>query len=103
MGVVINGEYYENLVFSEDETKNNIMFQAFIREYELRPEYDDLYAKYANWVVDSCCPDYDGDVTQEEANSWANRMTEIEDELASFFEGTNITWEEYEEAKNNLH
>lgn len=102
MEIVVNGDYFKNFVFSDDPDKNIIMGSAYLREYDLVQEYDLLDSQYSNWVLDSCCPDYDGDVTMEEANAWADRMREIEKELASLLDGTGITKEEYEAAKKSL-
>lgn len=102
MGIVINGEYFENFVFSDDPEKNKLMGMAYVREYELVNEYNELDAKYSEWVLDSCCPDYDGSVTREEGISWARRMDEIQEELGTLLDGTGITKEEYEAAKKNL-
>lgn len=97
-GFVLCDEYYENPIFSEDEEKNLAMWHAYEREYELRQELAVLEARYANWVVDSCCPDYDG----PNYSGLAARIDEIYVEVATLLDGTGITWEEYEMAKKNL-
>ena len=98
-GVVLCDEYYENPVFSEDEEKNPAMWHAYEREYELRQELAELESKYENWVVDSCCPDYDG----PDYSGLTTRINEIYIEGATLIDGTGITREEYELAKKNLH
>ena len=98
-GCVLCDEYYENPVFSEDSEKNLIMWHAYEREYELRQELAVLESKYANWVLDSCCLDYDG----PDYSGLSIRINEIYIEGATLLDGTGITWEEYEMAKKNLH
>ena len=95
---VLCNEYYENLVFSEDEDKNIAMWHAYEREYELRQELAELESKYGNWVLDSCCPDYDGPYYGD----LTTRIKELYRELATLLDGTNVTCEEYETAKKNL-
>ena len=97
-GFVFCDEYYENPIFSEDPEKDLIMWHTYEREYELRQELAVLEARYANWVVDSCCPDYDG----PNYSGLATRIDEIYVEVATLLDGTGITWEEYEMAKKNL-
>ena len=97
-GFVLCDEYYENPIFSEDEEKNLAMWHAYEREYELRQELAKLESKYENWVVDSCCPDYDG----PDYSGLTTRIREIYRELATLLDGTNVTCEEYETAKKNL-
>ena len=98
-GFVLCDEYYENPVFSEDQEKNLAMWHAYEREYELRQELAELESKYDNWVIDSCCPDYDG----PDDSGLSIRINEIYREGATLLEGTSITREEYELAKKNLH
>ena len=98
-GVVLRDEYYENPIFSEDEEKNLAMWHAYEREYELRQELAELECKFDNWVVDSCCPDYDG----PDDSGLTTRINEIYREMGTLLDGTNVTWEEYEMAKKNLH
>jgi hypothetical protein len=99
----VGSECFCNFRFSYDPEKNIIMGNAYIREAELRQEYEEYWPRYANWVEDSCCPDYDDYVSIEEVNSWRDRMREIEDELRHLLDDTGITKDEYEEAKKNLH
>ena len=99
IGVVLCDEYYENPIFSEDPEKNLIMWHAYEREYELRQELAELDPKYDNWVVDSCCPDYDG----PDYSGLFIRINEIYREWDTLLDGTNVTREEYEMAKKNLH
>ena len=102
-GFILCDEYYENPIFSEDEEKNIAMWHAYEREYELRQELADLECKYENWVVDSCCPDYDGpDYDGPDYSGLTTRINEIYREGATLLDGTGITWEEYEMAKKNL-
>ena len=101
MGIVVNGDYFENFTFSNDPEKNIIMGSAYFRESELVQEYGVLESKAFNWVVDSRCPDFDGE-SIEEYYSWRKRMHEIEKEIASLLDGTSVTKEEYEAAKKNL-
>ena len=98
-GIVLCDEYYENPVFSEDEEKNLTMWHAYEREYELRQELAELNSKFYNWLVDSCCPDYDG----PDYSGLSIRINEIYIEGSTLLDGTNVTWEEYEMAKKNLH
>ena len=97
-GFVLCDEYYENPFFSEDPEKNLIMWHAYEREYELRQELAELESKYEIWVLDSCCPDYDG----PDYRGLTTRINEIYRERATLLDGTNVTWEEYEMAKKNL-
>ena len=97
-GCVLCDEYYENPVFSEDEEKNLAMWHAYEREYELRQELAVLESKYANWVLDSCCLDYDG----SDYSGLTRRIDEIYREMATLLDGTKVTREEYEMAKKNL-
>ncbi len=99
IGVVLCDEYCENPVFSEDKEKNLAMWHAYEREYELRQELAEIESKYDNWVIDSCCPDYDG----PDYSGLTTRIREIYRERAALLNGTNVTWEEYEMAKKNLH
>ena len=98
-GVVLWDEYYENPIFSEDEEKNLAMWHAYECEYGLRRELVELEHRCENWVIDSCCPDYDG----PDYSGLATRIDEIYRERATLLDGTGITWEEYEMAKKNLH
>jgi hypothetical protein len=97
-GFVLYDEYYENPVFSEDLEKNLIMWHTYEREYEMIQELAELESKYENWVVDSCCSDYDG----PNYSGLTARIDEIYKERAALLDGTNVTWEEYELAKKNL-
>ena len=97
-GVVLCDEYYENPIFSEDAEKNLAMWHAYEREYELRQELAELESKYENWVLESCCPDYDG----PDYSGLTTRIKEIYREEAALLDGTSITREEYELAKKNL-
>ena len=99
IGFVLCDEYYENPVFSGDEEKNLAMWHTYECECELRQELAVLEARYENWVVDSCCPDYDG----PDYSGLTTRIREIYRERATLLDGTGITWEEYELAKKNLH
>ena len=99
IGVVLCDEYYENPTFSEDPEKDLIMWHTYEREYELRQELAVLEARYENWVVDSCCLDYDG----PDYSGLTTRINEIHREVATLLDGTGITLEEYEKAKKNLH
>ena len=98
-GFVLCDEYYENPIFSEDEGKNIAMWHAYEREYELRQELAELESKYENWVLESCCLDYDG----PDYSDLNTRINEIYREGAALLDGTGITREEYELAKKNLH
>lgn len=102
MGIYIGENYYEDkdLIFSDDPEKNTAIVGALIRESDLNQEYSELEAKYSDWVTSSCCPDYDGSVTREESRKWSERMNEIQEELKTLLDGTGITKEEYEAAKN---
>lgn len=102
MGIVINDEYFENFIFSDDPEKNMAIGNAYIREADLSREYNELDDKYSNWLTDSTRPGFIGE-SREEALSWSNRMLEIEKELASLLDGTGVTKEEYEEAKKKLY
>lgn len=98
----MNIGHLESFNFSDDPNKNTLIANTLVRESDLMEEYQELDTKYSAWVLDSCVPDYNGDVTPEEASVWSNRMREIEKELASLLDGTGITKEEYEEAKKTV-
>lgn len=103
LGILVLGEtgaHSYNYASSEGLTD---MTNFYILENDLSQEYQELDAKYTNWVLDSCCPNYDEDVTTEEAHSWFVRMREIEHELRTLLDGTGVTKTEYEEAKKNLY
>ena len=98
-GFVLCDEYYETPIFSEDKEKNLAMWHAYEREYELRQELAEIEYKYDNWIIDSCCPDYDG----PDYSGLFIRVNELYRELDTLLDGTNVTMEEYEMAKKNLH
>ena len=79
------------------------MTNFYILENDLSQEYQELNAQYTNWVLDSGCPDYDGDVTPEEAHSWFVRIREIEHELRTLLDDVGAAKTGYEETKENLY
>ena len=94
-GFVLCDEYYENPVFSEDPEKNLIMWRVFEEEYALLQEYR---------VLDAY--EWDGvPVPAEETLTYSSTgdVLYAHYQLRHWFDGTSITWEEYEMAKKNLH
>lgn len=93
-GFVLCDEYYENPIFSEDPEKNLIMWRVFEEEYALLQEYRILDAY--EWG--------EAPIPDDEILTYSSTgdVCYAHDQLRHWFDGTGITWEEYELAKKNL-
>ena len=94
-GFVLCDEYYENPVFSEDPDKNRIMWRVFEEEYALLQEYQAFDAYERDGVP----------IPTEEVLTYNSTgdVLYAHYQLRHWFDGTGITWEEYEMAKKSLH
>lgn len=103
-GLAVNGEYFYNFEFSNDPQKNIYMGNTFIRESELQQEYLDLEERYEDFLHKSCFSYFSCFAEEKkEEDAIKLRMLEIEKELKTLPDDTNVTKEEYEEAKKKLY